>query len=118
MKLGGELRTVSIVMSDLRGFSALSERVRVTRLGLARVEFEADGTVPDDAFDVKLVIEFADGAAGNGSYARAAARRPVAAGVQVAAVFTALDAGDAERITAVVAAAPSSGSGSPPSCRP
>jgi hypothetical protein len=93
-------------------------QVRLTRLGLARVEFEADRDFPDDAVDVKLVIEFGEGVPGNGSYARAAARRPVAAGIQVEALLTALDPHDAERLTAVVAGAPSSGSDSLRSRRP
>ena len=73
---------------------------------------------PDEAFDVKLVIEFGDGTAGNGSYARTAARQATPSGVRVHAVFTALDEDDAERITAVVAAVPSSGSGWAPSYPP
>jgi hypothetical protein len=96
---------------DAKRVTAQARRVRITRLGLERVEFQTDREFPAEAFDVKLVIEFADGAAGNGSYARAAGRQPSADGLQVEAVFTALDAGDAARITAVVAGARSSGSG-------
>jgi hypothetical protein len=46
------------------------------------------------------VIEFGDGPTGPGSYARVATRRPVAAGVHVEAVFTALDEADRRRIAA------------------
>jgi adenylate cyclase len=103
---------------DAKRVAEQAHRVRVTRLGLARVEFEADAAFPDDAFDVKLVIEFGSDAAGNGSYARTAARRSTPGGLRVEAVFTALDERDGAYITALVAAAPSSGSGSAPSCRP
>jgi hypothetical protein len=103
---------------DAKRVAQQAQPVRVTRLGLARVEFEADAAFPDDAFDVKLVIEFGSDAAGNGSYARTAARRSTPGGLRVEAVFTALDERDGAYITALVAAAPSSGSGSAPSCRP
>jgi adenylate cyclase len=102
---------------DAKRVGERARPVRVTRLSLARVEFEADDAFPADAFDVKLVIEFADGV-GAGSYARAATRRSVDDGVHVDAVFTALDGRDAERITALVAAARSPSPGSGPSSRP
>ena len=58
-------------------------------------------TVPAGTFDVKLVIDFGDGRAGPGSYARVASR----SGVRVEAVFTALDEADRRRIAARLAAA-------------
>jgi class 3 adenylate cyclase len=81
-------------------------RARVTRLGLQDVQFEADPRLPDDVLDVKLLIDFGDGRAGAGSYARIAARHPVTpAGVTlVAAVFTALDEADREKIARTIPA--------------
>jgi class 3 adenylate cyclase len=75
-----------------------AHRVRVTRLGLEGVAFEAEADLPAETFDVKLVIEFGDGPPGPGSYARVASRRPAGTGVRVEAVFTALDEVDRRRI--------------------
>jgi class 3 adenylate cyclase len=89
---------------------------RVRRLSLTRVELEAPAGLVDDVFDLKLLIDFGDDSPGGGSYARVAARRPAADAVRVEAVFTALDDRDARRISALVAAVPSSAPGwaSPP----
>jgi adenylate cyclase len=84
---------------------------RVRRLSLTRVELEAPAELVDDVFDLKLVIDFGDDSPGGGSYARLAARRPAAGAVRVDAVFTALDDRDARRISALVAAVPSSAPG-------
>jgi class 3 adenylate cyclase len=82
--------------------------VRVTRLGVRDVHFEAPADLVADVLDVKLVIDFGDGRTGRGSYARLAARAPLGpapdAPVRVTAVFTALDDADRERIAARTAA--------------
>jgi class 3 adenylate cyclase len=79
--------------------------VRITRLGPSGVEFEAGPDFPDDAFDLKLMIQFADGATTEGSYARTASRQRRAstqpATIHVSAVFTALSERDGARIAAI-----------------
>jgi class 3 adenylate cyclase len=78
-----------------------AHRVQIRRLGLREVAFDAGTDLPAGTFDVKLVIDFGDGRAGPGSYARVASR----SGVRVEAVFTALDEADRRRIAARLAAA-------------
>jgi adenylate cyclase len=80
-----------------------AHRVRLTRLGVAGVEFEAAADCPADARDVKLMIDFGRREAGAGSDARAAKRQPRdAGGVWVQAVFTALAEVDRARIDTLV----------------
>jgi class 3 adenylate cyclase len=78
-------------------------RVRVTRLGLDAVRFEADPAFAKGLLDVKLVVDFGAGSRSPGSYARVAARESAPSGEAVEAVFTALDEDDRRHIAARLA---------------
>jgi adenylate cyclase len=83
--------------------------VRVTRIGRAAVELAAGPSLPASFSDLKLVVDFGDGMASDGSYVRIAAREPSdrlgSAGATVQAVFTFLAEPDRVRIDRLVAAA-------------
>jgi len=75
------------------------------RLAGTWLEFEAGPAFPDDALDVKRLIQFPRGPTREGSYARADTRHRVAttspATIRESAVFTALSERDRARIAAI-----------------
>jgi adenylate cyclase len=82
--------------------------IRVTRIGHDAVEFESSAALPTTHPDLKLVVDFGDGAATNGSYVRVVSReswdRPGMVGVSIHAVFTSLAETDSARIDDLVRA--------------
>jgi hypothetical protein len=77
--------------------------VRVTRIGREAVELLAALDLPSASPDLKLVLDFGDGAPGAGSYIRVSGREPSQggpgpAGTRIQGVFTSLGESDRARI--------------------
>ena len=82
--------------------------IRVTRIGHDAVEFHTSPALPTTQSDLKLAVDFGDGAAAEGSYVRVVDRepsgRPGTVDVRVRAVFTSLAESDRVRIDRLVEA--------------
>jgi class 3 adenylate cyclase len=82
--------------------------IRVTRIGHDAVEFHTSPALPTTQSDLKLAVDFGDGAATEGSYVRVVDRepsdRPGTVDVRVRAVFTSLAESDGVRIDRLVEA--------------
>jgi hypothetical protein len=83
--------------------------VRVTRIGRDAIELVASDTLPGDAMDLKVLVDFGNGGASDGSYVRIAARapsdQPTLSGTRLRAVFTSLAEADRAHIDRLVDAA-------------
>ena len=76
--------------------------VRVTGIARDAVELVAAPDLPGTPSDLKLFVDFGDGAPKDGSYVRVAAREPGRAGTRVRGVFTSLAESDRARIERLV----------------
>ena len=105
-----DLPAVARVVGEGKRVDGTSHPVRVTRIGRTAVEFVANAALPATHSDLKLVIDFGDGGATDGSYVRVAAREPSdrlgPAGTRIRAVFTSLAEADRARIDRLVDAEP------------
>jgi class 3 adenylate cyclase len=99
---GGALAEVDLpaVVHTLEGkrVDETPHMVRVTGIGRDAVEFVAPVEMPATYLDLKLFLDFGDGARGEGSYVRVAARETGPAGTRVRAVFTSLAESDRTRL--------------------
>jgi class 3 adenylate cyclase len=80
--------------------------IRVTGISHDAVEFESSTALPTTHSDLKLVVDFGDGAATDGSYVRIVSHEPGdrlgKGGVSIRAVFTSLAETDSARIDRLV----------------
>jgi hypothetical protein len=85
--------------------------VRVTRIGHGAVELLAAVDLPSTSPDLKLILDFGDGAPGAGSYVRVSGREPShgagPAGARIHGVFTSLAEPDRTRIGRLLGPKPS-----------
>jgi hypothetical protein len=98
------------IVGEGKRVDGTSHLVRVTRIGRTVVEFVVDAALPTTHSGLKLVVDFGDGEATDGSYVRVAAREPSdrlgPAGTRARAVFTSLAAADLAPIDRLVDAEP------------
>ena len=101
-----DLPAVARVVGEGKRVDGTSHPVRVTRIGRTAVEFVANAALPTTHSDLKLVVDFGDGGATDGSYVRVAAREPSdrlgPAGTRIGAVFTSLAEADRAHIDRLV----------------
>jgi class 3 adenylate cyclase len=99
---GGTLAAVDLpaVVHVLEGkrVDGTPHPVRVTSIGRDAVELLAPLELPAAYPDLKLYLDFGDGAPGEGSYVRVAARETGPSGMRVRAVFTSLAESDRVRL--------------------
>ena len=114
-----DLPAVAQVVGEGKRIDETPHLVRVTRIGRATVEFVASAALPMPHSDLKLIVDFGDGGATDGSYVRVAARepsdRPGLPGTLIRAVFTSLDESDRARIDRLLGAATSQAAAGGPS---
>jgi adenylate cyclase len=114
-----DLPGVALVVGEGKRIDETPHLVRVTRIGRATVEFVARAALPMPHSDLKLIVDFGDGGATDGSYVRVAARepsdRPGLPGTLIRAVFTSLDESDRARIDRLLGAATSPAAAGGPS---
>ena len=93
-----DLPAVAHVVGEGKRVDGTAHPIRVTRIGRTAVEFVANAALPATYSDLKLVVDFGDGGATDGSYVRVAAREPSdrlgPAGTRIRAVFTSLAEAD------------------------
>ena len=93
-----DLPAVAHVVGEGKRVDETPHPIRVTRIGRTAVEFVANAALPTTHSDLKLVVDFGDGGASDGSYVRVAAREPSdrlgPAGARIRAVFTSLAEAD------------------------
>ena len=86
-----DLPAVARVVGEGKRVDETPHPIRVTRIGCTAVEFVANPALPTTHSDLKLVVDFGDGGASDGSYVRVAAREPSdrlgPAGARIRAVF-------------------------------
>ena len=112
-----DLPAVAHVVGEGKRVDGTAHPIRVTRIGRTAVEFVANAALPATYSDLKLVVDFGDGGATDGSYVRVAAREPSdrlgPAGTRIRAVFTSLAEADLAQIDRLVDAQPTrTGAGS------
>jgi class 3 adenylate cyclase len=103
-----DLPAILRVVGEGKRIDEVPHPARVCRIGRAAVELITSATLPALPVDLKLVIDFGDGAVTDGSYVRVASREvsdgPEAAGARMRAVFTYLTEIDRTRIDRLVVA--------------
>jgi hypothetical protein len=103
-----DLPAVALVVGEGKRIDETRHPVRVTRIGRAAVELVASAALPASPLDLKVIIDFGDGAAPGESYVRIAARgpsdRPGRPGTLIRAVFTSLDEAGRTRIERLLGA--------------
>jgi hypothetical protein len=82
--------------------------VRITGIGRDAVELLARFELPAACTDLKLHLDFGDGAPGEGSYVRIAAREAGPTGFRIRAVFTSLPESDRARLARLIGSGASS----------
>jgi hypothetical protein len=103
-----DLPAVAQVVGEGKRIDETRHPIRVTRVGRDALELVAGDTLPGDALDLKVIVDFGDGGASDGSYVRIAARapsdQPARPGTWLRAVFTSLAEADRAHIDRLVEA--------------
>jgi hypothetical protein len=104
-----DLPAVALVVGEGKRIEETRHKVRVTRIGRDAIELVASDTLPGNAMDLKVLVDFGNGEASDGSYVRIAARapsdQPALPGTRLRAVFTSLAESDRAQIERLVDAA-------------
>jgi class 3 adenylate cyclase len=104
-----DLPAVALVVGEGKRIDETRHAVRVTRIGRDAIELVASDTLPGNALDLKVLVDFGHGGASDGSYVRIAARapsdQPHLPGTWLRAVFTSLAEADRAHIDRLVDAA-------------
>ena len=113
-----DLPAVALVVGEGKRIDETRHPVRVTRIGRDAIELVSSASLPPSSLDLKVIVDFGDGDASDGSYVRIAARessdRLGLPGALIRAVFTFLNESDRAHIDRLLGAATTpAGAGGP-----
>jgi class 3 adenylate cyclase len=113
-----DLPAVALVVGEGKRIDETRHRLRVTRIGRDAIELVASASLPPSSLDLKVIVDFGDGDASDGSYVRIAARESTdrlgLPGALIRAVFTFLNESDRAHIDRLLGAATTpAGAGGP-----
>jgi hypothetical protein len=113
-----DLPAVALVVGEGKRIDETRHPVRVTRIGCDAIELVSSASLPPSSLDLKVIVDFGDGDASDGSYVRIAARessdRLGLPGALIRAVFTFLNESDRAHIDRLLGVATTpAGAGGP-----